>query len=148
MFSQIENENGELSKAFIHCICWVHDRRNFCELLNYSTHKDGVPVTEMIANKWEQDITDSRYFVEAISKSISIYNDIVKDCNKDSTLDICKLKNEKVKPLIDEIFTKAQAIFETIKRRRANGKSKLNHRENALTGFIRQWSTLLITKKV
>uniref|UniRef100_UPI00402AD53D hypothetical protein n=1 Tax=Succinivibrio sp. TaxID=2053619 RepID=UPI00402AD53D len=102
----------------------------------------------MIANKCEQDITDSRYFVEAISKSISIYNDIVKDCNKDSTLDICKLKNEKVKPLIDEIFTKARAIFETIKRRRANGKSKLNHRENALTGFIRQWSTLLITKKV
>lgn len=56
----------------------------------------------MIANKWEQDITDSRYFVEAISKSISIYNDIVKDCNKDRSLDICKLKNEKVKPF----FTK------------------------------------------
>ncbi len=115
MFSQIENENGELSKAFIHGICWVHARRNFCELLNYSTHKDGVPVTEMIANKWEQDITDSRYFVDAISKGISIYNDIVKVCNKDSPLDICKLKNEKVKPLIDEIFTKAQAIFENIK---------------------------------
>ena len=75
MFSQIENENGELSKAFIYGTSRVHARRNFCELLNYSTHKDGVPVTEMITNKWEQDIPDSRHFVDAISKSISIYNE-------------------------------------------------------------------------
>ena len=98
----------------------------------------------MIANKWEQDITDSRYFVEAISKSISIYNDIVKDCNKDSSLEICKLKDEKVKPF----FTKVQASLKPLKGAEQTVKSKLNHRENALTGFIRQWSTLLITKKV
>ncbi len=144
MFSQLENENGELSKAFILGICRVHARRNFCELLNYSTHKDVVPFTEMIANKWEQDITDSRYFVEAISKNISIYNDIVKDCNKDSSLEICKLKDEKVKPF----FTKVQASLKPLKGAEQTVKSKLNHRENALTGFIRLWFTLLITKKV
>ena len=91
----------------------------------------------MIANKWEQDITDSRYFVEAISKSISIYNDIVKDCNKDSTLDICKLKNEKVKPLIDEIFTKAHAIFESIKRCRENGKVKIEPQRKCSDRFYK-----------
>lgn len=147
MFTQIENENGELSKAFIHGICWVHARRNFCELLNYSPHKDGVPVTEMIANKWEQDIADSRYFIEAISKSISIYNDIVKDCNKDSSLDICKLKNEKVKPLIDEIFTKAQAIFETIKRCRANGKVKIEPQRKCSDRFYKAMVYLVNNKE-
>ena len=147
MFSQIENENGELSKAFIHGICWVHARRNFCELLNFSTYKDGVPVTEMITNKWEQDIADSRYFVDAISKSISIYNDIVKDCNKDSSLDICKLKNEKVKPLIDEIFTKAQATFETIKRCRANGKIKIEPQRKCSYRFYKAMVYLVNNKE-
>ena len=147
MFSQIENENGELSKAFIHGICWVHARRNFCELLNFSTHKDGVPVTEMITNKWEQDIADSRYFVDAISNSISIYNDIVKDCNKDSSLDISKLKHEKVKPLIDEIFTKAQDIFETIKRCRANGKIKIEPQRKCSDRFYKAMVYLVNNKE-
>ena len=101
----------------------------------------------MIANKWEQDITDSRYFVEAISKSISIYNDIVKDCNKDSTLDICKLKNEKVKPLIDEIFTKAQAIFENIKMCRANGKVKIEPQRKCSDRFYKAMVYLVNNKE-
>ena len=37
--------------------------------------------------------------------------------------------------------------MKTLKCAEQTVKSKLNHRENALTGFIRQWSTLLITKK-
>ena len=146
MFSKIENENGELSKAFIHGICWVHARRNFCELLNYSTHKDGTPVTEMITNCWEQDITDSRYFVDAISKSISIYNDIVKECKDDPALDICKLKNEKVKPLIDEIFTKAQVIYETIKKSRVNGKVKIEPQRKCSDRFYKAMVYLVNNK--
>lgn len=137
MFSQIENESGELSKAFIHGICWVHARRNFCELLNYSTHKDGMPVTEMITNKWEQDIEDSRYFVEAISKSIGIYNEIVKQCKADFTLDICKLKNDKIKPLTDEILTKAQDIYESIKKSRLNGKVKIEPQRKCSDRFYK-----------
>ena len=112
-----------------------------------TAHKDGVPVTKMIANKWEQDVTDSRYFVEAISKSISIYNDIVKDCNKDSTLDICKLKNKKVKPLIDEIFAKAQAILESIKRCRANGKVKIEPQRKCSDRFYKAMVYLVNNKE-
>lgn len=113
-----------------------------------TAHKDGVPVTEMIANKWEQDIADSsRYFVDAISKSISIYNDIVKDCNKDSPLDIGKLKNEKVKPLIDEIFTKAQAIFESIKWCRANVKVKIEPQRKCSDRFYKAMVYLVNNKE-
>lgn len=50
MFSIKVYKEGKEQRVFCHCICWVHARRNFCELINYATHKDGTPVADMVKN--------------------------------------------------------------------------------------------------
>ena len=37
MFSIKKDKDGHSSRVFSHGICWVHGRRNFCELVNYGT---------------------------------------------------------------------------------------------------------------
>ncbi len=119
-FSIKKNINGREERVFLHGICWVHARRNFCELINYGTHKDGTPVAEIVNNGWEQDIKDSIRIRDNITKCFNVYNSIVKQCIDDPSLDVCALKHEKLKPLIDDIFLDTKAIFKTIERRRAN----------------------------
>lgn len=59
--------DGKEVRLFCHGICWIHARRNFCELINYATHKDGTPITDMVKNNWEQDIKDSKELIEVIT---------------------------------------------------------------------------------
>ncbi len=124
MFSIKIEIDGKEVRLFCHGICWIHARRNFCELINYATHKDGTPITDMVKNNWEQDIEDSKELIEAITKCFNVYNEQVRKCISNSKLDIVKLKNKHVKPLIDAIFDKAKAIFKDIERVRANKSTK------------------------
>ena len=124
MFSIKIEIDGKEVRLFCHGICWIHARRNFCELINYATHKDGTPITDMVKNNWEQDIEDSKELIEAITKCFNVYNEQVRKCISNSKLDIVKLKNKHVKPLIDAIFDKAKAIFKDIERVRANKNTK------------------------
>lgn len=50
MFSIREDKDGKEQRFFCHGICWIHARRNFCELINYDTHKDGTSVADMVKN--------------------------------------------------------------------------------------------------
>ena len=120
MFSIKVEENGHQTRVFWHGLCWVHARRNFCELINYSTHKDGRLVVEIITNHWEQDVEDSRFLRDAITECFKVYNEQVQKCMKNPKLDICELKHKHVKPLIDDIFAKAYGIYETIKKNKEN----------------------------
>lgn len=124
MFSIKVDKDGKEQRVFCHGICWVHARRNFCELINYATHKDGTPVTDMVKNNWEQDIKDSKELVEAITSCFNVYNEQVRKCISNSKLDIVKLKNKHVLPLINAIFDKAKVIFKDIERVRANKSTK------------------------
>ena len=116
MFAIKVEKDGRMTRVFWHGLCWVHARRNFCELINYSTHKDGRLVAEIVTNHWEQDVEDSKFIRDAITECFKVYNEQVQKCIKDPKLDICVLKHEYVKPLIDGIFTKAHSIHETIKK--------------------------------
>lgn len=124
MFSIKIEVDGKEVRLFCHGICWIHARRNFCELINYATHKDGTPITDMVKNNWEQDIKDSKELIEAITNCFSIYNEQIRKCISNSKLDIVKLKNKHVLPLINTIFDKAKAIFKDIERTRANKNTK------------------------
>lgn len=126
MFSIKKDKDGNSSRVFSHGICWVHGRRNFCELVNYGTHKNGAPIQEIIDNHWEQGIEDARYFIESITNCFKVHNTLVEKCIKNEELDICELKAKELTPLIDKIFDKAQNIYKAIKRERANSKEKLN----------------------
>ena len=126
MFSIKKDKDGHSSRVFSHGICWVHGRRNFCELVNYGTHKNGSPIQEIIDNHWEQDIEDARYFIESITNCFKVHNTLVEKCIKNEKLDICELKKKELTPLIDKIFDKAHNIYKTIKKERANSKEKLN----------------------
>lgn len=96
MFSIKIEVDGKEVRLFCHGICWIHARRNFCELINYATHKDGTPITDMVKNNWEQDIKDSKELIEAITNCFSVYNEQVRKCISNSKLDIVKLKNNHV----------------------------------------------------
>lgn len=37
MFSIKADKDGKEQRFFCHGICWIHARRNFCELINYAT---------------------------------------------------------------------------------------------------------------
>ena len=124
LFSIRIEVDGKEVRLFCHGICWIHARRNFCELINYATYKDGTPITDMVKNNWEQDIEDSKELVEAITSCFNVYNEQVRKCISNSKLDIVKLKNKHVKPLIEAIFDKAKAIFKDIERVRANKTTK------------------------
>ena len=124
MFSIKVEKDGTEQRVFFHGLCWIHARRNFCELINYATHKDGTPITDMVKNNWEQDIEDSKELIEAITKCFNVYNEQVRKCISNSKLDIVKLKNKHVLPLINAIFDKAKAIFKDIERVRANKNTK------------------------
>ena len=126
MFSIKKDKDGNSSRVFSHGICWVHSRRNFCELVNYGTHKNGSPIQEIIDNHWEQDIEDARYFIESITNCFKVHNTLVEKCIKNEKQDICELKSKELTPLIDKIFDKAKAIYKTIKKERVNSKEKLN----------------------
>ncbi len=119
-FSIKKNVNGRDERVFMHGICWVHAKRNFCELINYGTHTDGTLVQEIVDNGWEQDIKDAIRIRDNITKCFNIYNTVIEQCMKDSSLDVCEQKREKLKPHIDEILDDAKAIFKLIERRRAN----------------------------
>lgn len=140
--------DGKEERLFCHGICWIHARRNFCELINYATHKDGTPITDMVKNNWEQDIKDSKELIEAITNCFSVYNEQVRKCISNSKLDIVKLKNNHVLPLINTIFDKAKAIFKDIERIELTRilKDRLNLRESALTDCTRLLFTSLKTK--
>lgn len=75
MFSIKIEVDGKEVRLFCHGICWIQARRNFCELINYATHKDGTPITDMVKNNWEQDIKDSKELVEAITSCFNVYNE-------------------------------------------------------------------------
>lgn len=120
MFAIKVEKDGRMTRVFWHGLCWVHARRNFCELINYSTHKDGRLVAEIVTNHWEQDVEDSKFIRDAITECFKVYNEQVQKCIKDPKLDICVLKHEYVKPLIDGIFTKTHSIHETIKKNKDN----------------------------
>lgn len=124
VFSIKVDKDGKEQRVFCHGICWVHARRNFCELINYATHKDGTSVADMVKNNWEQDIKDSKELVEAIANCFNVYNELVRKCISNSKLDIVKLKNKHVLPLINAIFDKAKVIFKDIERVRANKSTK------------------------
>lgn len=78
----------------------------------------------MVKNNWEQDIEDSKEPIEAITKCFNVYNELVRKCISNSKLDIVKLKNKHVLPLINAIFDKAKVIFKDIERVRANKSTK------------------------
>ncbi|MBR1925173.1 MAG: hypothetical protein IJ839_07900 [Ruminobacter sp.] len=50
MFAIKVEKDGRMTRVFWHGLCWVHARRNFCELINYSTHRDGRLVAEIVTN--------------------------------------------------------------------------------------------------
>ena len=124
MFSIKADKDGKEQRFFCHGICWIHARRNFCELINYATHKDGTSVADMVKNSWEQDIKDSKELVEAITSGFNVYNEQGRKRISNSKLDIVKLKNNHVLPLINAIFDKARVIFKDIERVRANKSTK------------------------
>ena len=124
LFSIKIDVDGKDQRVFCHGICWEHARRNFCELINYATHKDSTSVADMVKNNWEQDIKDSKELVEAITSSFNVYNQQGGKCISNSKLDIVKLKNKHVLPLINAIFDKVKVIFKDIERVRANKSTK------------------------
>ena len=78
----------------------------------------------MVKNNWEQHIKDSRELIDAITNCFNVYNEQVRKCIGNPKLDIVKLKNKHIKPLINAIFDKAKAIFKDIERVRANKSTK------------------------
>lgn len=78
----------------------------------------------MVKNNWEQDIKDSKELIETITNCFSVYNEQVRKCISNSKLDIVKLKNKHVLPLINTIFDKAKVIFKDIERVRVNKSTK------------------------
>lgn len=104
LFSIKIDVDGKEVRLFQHGICWIHARRNFCELINYATYKDGAPIADMVKNNWERDIKDSRELIDAITNCFNVYNEQVRKCIGNPKLDIVKLKNKHVKPLINAIF--------------------------------------------
>ena len=92
VFSIKLDKDGKEQRVFCHGICWVHARRNFCELINYATHKDGTSVADMVKNNWEQDIKDSKELVEAITSGFNVYNEQGRKRISNSKLDIVKLR--------------------------------------------------------
>lgn len=104
MFSIKIEVDGKEVRLFCHGICWIHARRNFCELINYATHKDGTPITDMVKNSWEQNIKDSKELIEDITGCLNVYNEQVRKCISNSKLDIVKQKNRHELPLINAIF--------------------------------------------
>ena len=81
-------------------------------------------MAEIVTNHWEQDVEDSKFIRDAITECFKVYNEQVQKCIKDPKLDICVLKHEYVKPLIDGIFTKAHSIHETIKKNKDNSPER------------------------
>lgn len=148
LFSIKIDVDGKEVRLFLQGICWIHARRNFCELINYATYKDGAPIADMVKNNWEQDIKDSRDLIDAITNCFNVYNEQVRKCIGNSKLDIVKLKHKHVLPLINNIFDKAKAIFKDIERVRVNSSDKVRQslKENALKDCIKLLFTSLITK--
>lgn len=93
VFSIKADKDGKEQRFFFcHGICWIHARRNFCELINYATHKNGNSVADMVKNSWEQDIKDSKELVEAITSGFNVYNEQGRKRISNSKLDIVKLR--------------------------------------------------------
>jgi len=111
------SKDGE-SELFVHGLCWVHAKRYFCILMNYATDLNSKPIKSFIDNNWEQDIEDTRSIVDKISKAFHILNDITRRCNSDTTLDIVALKNQELRPVIEDIFFEGKNIYEDIKSRK------------------------------
>lgn len=93
----------------------------------------------MVKNNWEQDIKDSKELVEAITSCFNVYNEQVRKCISNSKLDIVKLRNKHVLPLINAIFDKAKVIFKILKELELTRvlNNSLSLRENALTDCIK-----------
>lgn len=89
MFAIKVEKDGRMTRVFWHGLCWGHARRNFCELINYSTHKDGRLVAEIVTNHWEQDVEDSKFIRDAITECFKVYNEQVQKCIKDPNGYLC-----------------------------------------------------------
>jgi len=113
----LKEDDKENSILFEHGLCMVHAKRNLCVLLNYAIKTDGSPIEEFIKCKWEQDIEDARRLCGKISNAIHICNDITQRCNKDSAFDLVTLKNKELRPVIEDIFEDARAIYEDIRNK-------------------------------
>ena len=84
-------------------------------LLNYATTKDGEPIKEFMKAKWEQDIVDARQLTDKISGAFKRCNDITVRCQEDSSLDLVALKNQELRPLIEDICQDARDVYAKIK---------------------------------
>lgn len=109
-----EDDNTQI-ELFKHGVCYVHLKRYFSVLLNYATKTDGTPIAEFIDCKWEQDIEDAKRICNKISNAFFISNELSKRCEDDKTLDIVTLKQEELRPLIDDIFTDIRTLYDDIK---------------------------------
>lgn len=105
-FFTVVNENGELTDDCIEFICeyglcWIHVKRYWCSCFNFLCNynpKDGsiVPKRRAVNAKWEQDVYDSKMFMDKISACFHANNQISYQLLDNPELDVVALRKEKV----------------------------------------------------
>ena len=123
-FFTVVNENGELTDDCIEFICeyglcWIHVKRYWCSCFNFLCNynpKDGsiVPKRRAVNAKWEQDVYDSKMFMDKISACFHANNQISYQLLDNPELDVVALRKEKVEPLLDDLFNTARPIYEDV----------------------------------
>lgn len=104
-FFTVVNENGELTDDCIEFICeyglcWIHVKRYWCSCFNFLCNynpKDGsiVPKRRAVKAKWEQDVYDSKMFMDKISACFHANNQISYQ-------------------LLDDLFNTARPVYEDV----------------------------------
>ena len=112
-------DDETLAVLFIHAFCFVHVRRYFCTFYN-SAQRDGVVTATIIKHHWEQDVAESKLIMDLISNLFHKFNELQEAYEKDNQIDFEKLKIETLKPLVDEIFEKGEAIWKDIRKLKKN----------------------------
>lgn len=123
-FFTVVNENGELTDDCIEFICeyglcWIHVKRYWCSCFNFLCNynpKDGsiVPKRRAVKAKWEQDVYDSKMFMDKISACFHVNNQISYQLLDNPELDVVALRKEKVEPLLDDLFNTARPVYEDV----------------------------------
>lgn len=123
-FFTVVNENGELTDDCIEFICeyglcWIHVKRYWCSCFNFLCNynpKDGsiVPKRRAVKAKWEQDVYDSKMFMDKISACFHANNQISYQLLDNPELDVVALRKEKVEPLLDDLFNTARPVYEDV----------------------------------
>ena len=124
-FFTVPKEDGEVTddgmEEFI-CdsgMCWIHVKRYLCLCFNFLCNynpKNGsiVPKQRTINAKWEQDVYDSKMFMDLISECFHANNQVSLQLLDNSEIDSFNHKKEKVESIVDHIFNTARPIYEDV----------------------------------